>query len=415
MLFPWDLDYAFVQLTNVAFPGTGSPNTAKLVNLPGNLHAYYGHLYDLSLVTGDSAYMGRWATHYSGLVGQDWSVAVTYLKDRATYVRSKLPLATPFAITNNLGNGFGVTNSPVTLGGIGPVTVKSITINGVTYPVTWTTVTNWTVTVPLPEVENLFTLQAYDLHGLILSNAWDTLSVTNYGLLAPRPVLINEWMAENSGPTGYPDPVDQKFQDWFELYNPNYVSVDLSGFTLTDTLSTPAKWTIPTNTVIAPLGFLLVWADDEPLQNGTGPYNDLHATFKLSNSGEALGLFSPAGVRQHALTFGAQQQNVSQGFFTDGNTNALYGMLSWTPRAPNQINAPPAPGVSAIDADTPDEVALYLQVAPNHAFVVQYKDDLLAPDWLPLATNRSPVNVSTFIDETTSGVTQRFYRAILLQ
>jgi hypothetical protein len=415
MLFPWDLDFSFVQATDTAFPGTGSPNTAKLVNLPGNLHTYYGHLYDLSLVTGDSAYMGRWATHYSGLVGQNWSAAVTYLKQRADYVRSKLPLATPFAITNNLGNSFGVTNSPVTLGGTGAVTVKSITINGVTYPVTWTSVTNWTVTVPLPEVENLFTLQAYDLHGLILSNAWDTLSVTNYGLLAPRPVLINEWMAENSGPTGYPDPVDQKFQDWFELYNPNYVSVDLSGFTLTDEISKPAKWTIPTNTVIGPLGFLVVWADDEPSQNGTGPFNDLHATFKLSASGEALGLFSPTGVQQHTLTFGPQQQNVSQGFFTDGNTNTLYAMLNWTPRAPNQINAPQAPGVSAIDTDSFDEVALYFQVAPNHAFVVQYKDDLQAPAWLPLITNRSPVNVSTFIDDTTSGVTQRFYRAILLQ
>jgi hypothetical protein len=415
MLFPWDMDYSFTMTTNSAFLGTGSANTLKLINLPSNLHAYYGHLYDLASITGNSAYMGRWATHYAGLVGQDWGGAVTYLKDRANYVRSQLPLSTPFAITNNLGNGFGVTNSPVTLGGTGAVTVKSITINGVTYPVTWTTVTNWTVTVPLPEVANLLTLQAYDLHGLILSNAWDTLSVTNYGLLAPKPVLINEWMADNSGPTGYPDPVDQKFQDWFELYNPNYVSVDLSGYTLTDTLSTPAKWAIPTNTVIAQRGFLLVWADDEPLQNGTGPYNDLHAPFKLSNTGEALGLFSPAGVQQHALTFGPQLQNVSQGFFTDGNTNALYSMTNWTPRAANQIGTPPVPGVSAIDIGTPAAVSINLQVAPNHAYVVQYKDDLRTLNWLPLVTNRSPVNLSTFIDDTTSGVTQRFYRAILLQ
>lgn len=415
MLFPWDMDFSFNMATNAVFLGDGSPNTKKLISLPGNLHAYYGHLYDLASITGNTAYMGRWATHYAGLVGQDWGGAVTYLKDRADYVRSKLLLATPFAITNNLGNGFGVTNSPVTLGGTGAVTVKSITINGVTYPVTWTTVTNWTVTVPLPEVANLLTLQAYDLHGLILSNAWDTLSVTNYGLLAPKPVLINEWMADNSGPTGYPDPVDQKFQDWFELYNPNYVSVDLSGFTLTDTLSIPTKWAIPTNTVIAQRGFLLVWADDEPLQNGTGPYNDLHAPFKLSNTGEALGLFSPAGVQQHALTFGPQLQNVSQGFFTDGNTNALYSMTNWTPRAANQIGTPPVPGVSAIDIGTPAAVSIHLQVAPNHAYVVQHKDDLRALNWLPLVTNRSPVNLSTFIDDTTSGVTQRFYRAILLQ
>ena len=115
------------------------------------------------------------------------------------------------------------------------------------------------------------------------------------------------------------------------------------------------------------------------------------------------------------MTFGQQLQNVSQGFFTDGNTNALYSMTHWTPRAPNQINVPWAPSVSDIAIRFPHTVSLSFQAPPNHAFVIQYKDDLRIPDWRPLVTNRSPIDVSTFIDDTASGVTQRFYRAILLQ
>ena len=417
MLFPWDMDYAFCQATNVVFPGTGAATTANLITtLPSNLHAYYGHLYDLAAVTGDTAYMGRWATHYGGLLGQNWSGLVTYLKNRADYVRSKLPLSTPFAITNNFGNNFSVTNSPVTLGGTGSVTVKSIVINGVEFSVNWTTVTNWTVTVPLPAVANPLTLQAYDLRGNLLTNVADSITVTNFGLLAPQPVVINEWMADNVGPAGYPDPADQKFQDWFELFNPNYTSINLSGYTLTDDLTKPAKWAIPTNTVIAARGFLLVMADDEAAQNATDTNGNLHAAFKLSNDGEELGLFSPAGVRQHALTFGQQVQNVSQGLYPDGNTNTVYSMTNWTPRAANRLGAPPAPDIAAFAFHpSSNAVAFALPSAPGHTYVVQYKNDLLSPVWLPLYTNRALTGVSTFTDDTASGVTQRFYRAILLQ
>ena len=413
MLFPWDMDYSFMQATNSAFPGTGSPNTTKIINLPANLHAYYGHLYDLTSVTGDAAYMGRWASRYAGLLGQNWSGVVTYLKNRADYVRGKLPLATPFAITTHFGNGFGVTNSPVTLAGTGSVTVKTITVNGVEYPVTWTSATNWAVTVPLPESINLLTLQAYDLRGQLLTDSWDTLCVTNFGLLAPRPVVINEWMADNSGPAGFPDMADQKFQDWIELYNPNDTPINLTGYTLTDDLTLPAKWAIPTNTVIAPRGFLLVWADDEAAQNGTGTNSELHAAFKLSNNGESLGLFSPDGVRQNVVTFGSQLQNMSQGYHPDGNTNAIYSMPDWSPNAPNRLGPLPAPDVTlAVQAS--NTFTFVTRSSPGHATVVQYKNDLRAPDWLPLGTNRALTDFCIFTD-IPAGVTQRFYRAVLLQ
>ncbi len=51
-------------------------------------------------------------------------------------------------------------------------------------------------------------------------------------------VYINEWMADNDAVLA--DPADGNYEDWFELYNAGTGTVDLSGYTLTDTLGTPA-------------------------------------------------------------------------------------------------------------------------------------------------------------------------------
>src|SRR3989442_9168595 len=89
------------------------------------------------------------------------------------------------------------------------------------------------------------------------------------------------------------DPADDQFEDWFELYNPGAEAVDISGYYLTDTLANTTLWQIPDGAVVPPRGFLLVWADSEAGQNGPG--RDLHANFKLSASGEAIGLFAAGG------------------------------------------------------------------------------------------------------------------------
>lgn len=410
MLFPWDMDFSFVQSTSTGFPGTASPNTLKLINLPNNLHAYYGHLYDLSSVTGDSEYMGEWADRYAGLLGEDWSADVTYLKNRADYVRSHLPTAVPFEITSNLGGDFSVAGSPVTIAGNGSITVKCITVNGITYPVDWTSATEWNITLPLPEITNRIDLQAFGLHGELLAGSEDTITIINLGSLAPQPVLFNEWMADNSAPAGYPDPADQKFHDWFELYNPNDTPVDLSGYTLTDNLEKPDKSTIPSNTVIAAHGFLLVWADGDESQSG----GDLHASFKLSAGGESLGLYSPEGVRQHALTFGEQAENVSQGFYPDGNIGPVYDMTDWTPLGYNRIDGPAKPDIVVFHTSLGSIVTIDALTEPDRTYVIEYKNDLNDPEWMPLCTNRASTGVSSFIDAS-PGVTKRFYRAVLLQ
>lgn len=410
----WDMDFSFVQSVTAGFPGNSSPNTYRFITLPDNYRRYYNHLLDLLTTTVNSAHLSPWAAHYAGLLGQNWSGPVNYLQQRANYIRSTMPLTTPFAITSNGGNNFATTNDFVLLTGTAPMTVKEIEVNGISRALTWTSLTNWTLTAPLPNFVNLLVLQGVDNSGTPLTNATDSITVTNLGTLPPGPILINEWMAANAGPGGFADPLDALFQDWFELYNPNNVAVNVSGFFLTDDLAVPMKWQIPANTVIAPHGFLLVWADGDTGQNGFGTNGDLHASFSLSLSGEAIGLQAADGTPQHAVVFGPQVQNLSQGLFPDGNTNGIVSMADWSPRASNRLGAPASPQLGGITVQTNGTVHFLAEVVPGRTYRVEYKDDLNAPIWTLLGGNRVATEPILSITDLISASPQRFYRLVLL-
>ena len=158
-------------------------------------------------------------------------------------------------------------------------------------------------------------------------------------------VFINEWMAANTNTIA--DPADPgapappaAYDDWFELYNASDSAVDLSGYWLTDNLSAPRGFQIPTNGqyVIPPRGFLLVWADGEAGQNSISR-PDLHTSFQLGREGEQIGLFAPNGSSLiDGVTFGLQTNNISEGRFADG-APARYYMTTPTPRGPNTIGS----------------------------------------------------------------------------
>ena len=74
---------------------------------------------------------------------------------------------------------------------------------------------------------------------------------------AAAAVRINEFMASNR--TTVADE-DGDFEDWIELHNTGAQAVDLGGWGLSDSNSNPFKWTFAPGTVIAPNGYLLVWA-----------------------------------------------------------------------------------------------------------------------------------------------------------
>ena len=132
--------------------------------------------------------------------------------------------------------------------------------------------------------------------------------------------------------------------------------MDLSGYTLTDTLGTPGKWVVSNGVTIPAQGFLVVWADSEPQQNASG---GVHANFSLSKSGESLGLFTPEGVPVDTISFGAQTLNVSEGRWWDGRPD-IYTMAIATPGSQNIVSVQnSAPALNTIGSRTSNEMALF--------------------------------------------------------
>jgi len=255
----------------------------------------------------------------------------------------------PFAVSGatNYSTGFLTT----TITGTAPLPVKNIAINGQTYPVTWSSLKQWNVTVPLSAAANLLLVQGVDLNGNPVAGATVALSVTDTNpaiLIATNAVRINEWMAGNK--ITILDPADGNSEDWFELYNPNAVAADLSGYYLTHDLTNPTAFPIPSGTLVPANGFLLVWADSGLTSANDGTNHYLHATFKLSKSGASIGLFDPGVRAVDTVTFGAQTSDISEGRYPDGGTN-IYFMTQATPGRPNKFSNT-APVLSSIPDQT---------------------------------------------------------------
>ena len=125
---------------------------------------------------------------------------------------------------------------------------------------------------------------------------------------AQMPLVINEFMASNSD--FQPDPQGE-FDDWIEIYNYGTSAIDMGGMYLTDDLTVPTKWQLPNAITLYPGNYLLIWADNDTADAG------LHANFKLSAGGEAIGLFDNAGTLIDSITFGEQTSDISYGRFPD--------------------------------------------------------------------------------------------------
>jgi hypothetical protein len=158
-------------------------------------------------------------------------------------------------------------------------------------------------------------------------------------------LFINEWMASNTNTLADPSEFPNlAFDDWFEIYNPGPDPVDLGGYWLTDNLSNPRGFMVPSNSVyvIPPGGFLLVWADEDSSINSSNLV-DLHVNFRLGASREDIGLFAPDLTLVDSVNFTNQMSDISQGRFADG-ASAIYSMTTPTPRLPNTLgggNTPP--------------------------------------------------------------------------
>lgn len=121
--------------------------------------------------------------------------------------------------------------------------------------------------------------------------------------LLPGQVYINEFLTSNVA-TNY-DPDNTGFVDWIELYNAGNSTLNIGGYFLSDDSLNAQKWQIPAGISIPGHGYVLFWADG--LDTGS------HTNFKLSKSGEYVGLFSPSGTLLDGRSYPPQETDISFG------------------------------------------------------------------------------------------------------
>ncbi len=166
-------------------------------------------------------------------------------------------------------------------------------------------------------------------------------------------IRINEFLADNannpSGTTGYVDE-DGSFSPWIELFNSGTSSVNLAGWSLSDSSSQPEGWVFPSGSqsVIAAGGYLVIWADSKNVTN-PAPGNMMHTNFTLSQKGSYLGIFSADLPRttaesQYSPSYPIQVADVSYGYDSTTGTNNYF--TTPTPGAAN--------GASTVTGIAPD-------------------------------------------------------------
>jgi hypothetical protein len=156
---------------------------------------------------------------------------------------------------------------------------------------------------------------------------WSALHRLRVEVVPALPIEIHEFLASNA--TGLSDEAGER-DDWIEIKNHGAVPIDLGGYHLTDDPQHTTKWRFPGGTVVPADGTILVWADDQISQ---GP---LHANFRLSASGEVLGLYDPSGTfLVDGVAFGPQPDDVAMGRLA-GMRQAWVALATPTPAQPNR-------------------------------------------------------------------------------
>ncbi len=139
-------------------------------------------------------------------------------------------------------------------------------------------------------------------------------------------LYINELMAGNDETIS--DEAGE-FEDWIELYNGSDAPIFLGDKYLTDNFNDKNKWKMPDISIEAG-EFVLFWAD-----NDDGVQNEYHTNFKLSKSGEEVGIFDEDGNLLDGVTFGELDDDLSYARDADG-TGDFVVTSEPTPNRSNQ-------------------------------------------------------------------------------
>jgi hypothetical protein len=206
-----------------------------------------------------------------------------WLSQAQTSIASQLAAvnATGFSVNPSVT----LSNNVAYISGGAPVNVDFVWINGVAYPLTWTSLTNWTITMPLTNRTNYLNIVGIDHTGQPIAGTSNQVTV-NYSGTIPSPVrqvAINEIMWNPSVSNA----------QYVELFNnSSNVTYDLSGWQLQG-----LSYTFPSGALLPPLGFLVLAENVPAFAAAYGATNLVFDTFDGALSpGQLLSLLQPSGA-----------------------------------------------------------------------------------------------------------------------
>ena len=106
-------------------------------------------------------------------------------------------------------------------------------------------------------------------------------------------IRINEILVSNI--ISNLDTDNYEYGDWVELYNEGSETINLNGYSITDDIENPTRYTINENIYLNANEYLLIWTDKEA--------SGVHTNFSLSADGEFVGIFDPSMVLVDSLTY----------------------------------------------------------------------------------------------------------------
>src|SRR4029077_3935108 len=127
---------------------------------------------------------------------------------------------TNFVLT--VTNMITTSSNLVTITGLAPVEMRTLTVNGVEYPLIWTTTRNWPLVLAVSAATNVLNLQGYGMQGNLLPSFATNVTVRYTGP-TPDPegaVVFNEIIYAPKIPGA----------QFVELYNRANFAFDLSGW-----------------------------------------------------------------------------------------------------------------------------------------------------------------------------------------
>jgi regulation of enolase protein 1 (concanavalin A-like superfamily) len=303
-LLPWDIDFVLGEGDNATASTLFNAPTESTIQSLFGLPVYRRMLYRAyqDAVAGPMVQRNfqpqvdarRNALLKNGINLTAPTIISSYLNSRRTYISNQVVRADApsIQITSNGGNEFTNSETTVTLTGSAPFALATIEVNGIPFPVTWTSVTNWQITVPLGGRTNVLVVHGRDLRGNLVSYPPDEITVIYNGAVpeARDWVVINEILYNPAEPDA----------EFIELHNrhPSF-AFDLSGLEMSG-----VGFTFPPGTFIQPNGFLvlvknraafgLVFGATLPV---VGPYSG-----NLQRNGETLRLVQPGATAAEDLT-----------------------------------------------------------------------------------------------------------------